>query len=304
MMTARAIATLVLFLIWTALLIPLQMLLIKIGSPWRRSLPHFYHRSVAWLLRIKVRRIGVAAAPAPVLFVSNHISWLDIVVLSAALPASFIAKKEVNDWPFFGLLARLQRTVFVERNNRHRTAEHRDEMRERLEQGDNLILFPEGTSSDGLRIHNFKSAFFAVAEQPIRGRLPFVQPISLGYAKLNHMPVGRRWMRIFAWVGDEDLVPHLWRFLKSGPSEAVVELHQPVTMADFASRKGMAAWCHQRVLEGLSDINAGREPGPRTPPKPLHVTPSQPQAQASAPETSVPETSVPEQNGDSVPPAA
>lgn len=275
MMTARAIATLVLFLTWTALLIPLQMLLIRLRSPWRRSLPHFYHRSVAWLLRVRVRKIGAASAKPPVLFVSNHISWLDIVVLSAALPASFIAKQEVNDWPFFGLLARLQRTVFVERNNRHRTAEHRDEMRERLEQGDNLILFPEGTSSDGLRIHSFKSAFFAVAEHPVEGKLPFVQPISLGYSKLNHMPVGRRWMRIFAWVGDEDLVPHLWRFLKSGPSEAVVELHQPVTMAQFASRKGMAAWCHQRVLEGLSDINAGRAPGPRTQPKPLHLTPPQ-----------------------------
>lgn len=272
-MTARAIATLVVFLLWTALLIPVQMLLIKLGSPAMRSLPHFYHRSVAWLLRVKVRTIGEPCAKAPALFISNHISWLDIVVLSAALPASFVAKQEVNDWPFFGLLARLQRTVFVDRNSRHRTVEHRDEMRERLEQGDSLILFPEGTSSDGLRIHNFKSAFFAVAEHPVQDRLPTVQPVSLGYAKLNHMPVGRRWMPIFAWVGEEDLVPHLWRFLKAGPSEAVVEFHRAVTMAEFASRKGLAAWCHQRVLEGLSDINAGRLPGRRTPPKPLQLTP-------------------------------
>lgn len=270
-MTIRAIATLALFMAWTLLLIPLQMLLIRIRSPLRRSLPHFYHRSLAWLLRVRVRKIGEPSAAAPTLFVCNHISWLDIVVLSAALPASFIAKQEVNDWPFFGLLARLQRTVFVERERRHRTAEHRDEMRDRLESGDNLILFPEGTSSDGLRIQSFKSAFFAAAEHPVRGRPLTVQPVSLGYSQLNHMPVGRRWMRIFAWVGDEDLVPHLWRFLKVGPSEAVVEFHQPVTMENFASRKGMAAWCHQRVLEGLSDINAGRaKPGPRTP-APVHA---------------------------------
>lgn len=269
-MTVRAILTLAVFLVWTVLLIPVQILLIKTGSPLMRSLPHFYHRSVAWLLRVKVRRVGHAPAAAPTLFVSNHISWLDIVVLSAVLPASFIAKQEVGTWPFFGTLARLQRTVFVERENRRRTAEHRDEMRERLEHGDNLILFPEGTSSDGLRIHSFKSAFFAAAEHPVRGRMLNVQPVSLGYAKLNHMPVGRRWMRIFAWVGDEDLVPHLWRFLKAGPCEAVVELHQPVTMEDFASRKGMAAWCHQRVLEGLSDINAGRAAGERSLPRPHH----------------------------------
>lgn len=286
-MSARAIVTLAAFLIWTLLLIPVQMLLIRTGSPLRRSLPHVFHRSVAWLLRVKVRQVGVPSAAAPTLFVCNHISWLDIVVLSAALPASFIAKQEVGSWPFFGTLARLQRTVFVERENRRRTAEHRDEMRERLESGDNLILFPEGTSSDGLRIHNFKSAFFAAAEQPVRGRPLTVQPVSLGYARLNHMPVGRRWMRIFAWVGDEDLVPHLWRFLKAGPSEAVVEFHQPVTINDFASRKGMAAWCHQRVLEGLSDINAGREqPGRRSLPKPVHHTPPQhDEAEAAIPQT-------------------
>jgi 1-acyl-sn-glycerol-3-phosphate acyltransferase len=278
-MAARAIFTLSIFLIWTLLLIPLQMLLIQLGSPMMRSLPHFYHRSVAWLLRVKIRKVGEASAAAPTLFVSNHISWLDIVVLSAVMPnVSFIAKQEVAGWPFFGTLARLQRTVFVEREKRHRTAEHRDEMVERLSRGDSLILFPEGTSSDGLRILTFKSAFFAAAERPIGDRQLTVQPVSIGYARLNYMPVGRRWMPLFAWVGDEDLVPHLWRFLKAGPSEAVVEFHQPVTIDQFNSRKGLAAWCHQRVLEGLSDINAGREPSRRTPPqiaRPAHHTPPQ-----------------------------
>lgn len=267
-MTARAVFTLSIFLIWTVLLIPVQALLVRLNSPLMRQLPYFYHRSVASLLRVRIRKVGEPSAAAPTLFVSNHISWLDIVVLSAAMPnVSFIAKKEVGTWPFFGTLARLQRTVFVERERRHRTAEHRDEMVERLANGDSLILFPEGTSSDGLRIHNFKSAFFAAAERPVGDRPLTVQPISLGYAKLNHMPVGRRWMPLFAWVGDEDLVPHLWRFLKAGPAEAVVEFHQPVTIEQFSSRKGLAAWCQQRVLEGLSDINAGREPGRRTPPQ-------------------------------------
>ena len=283
-MSARAVLTLAAFLSWTLLLIPVQVLLIRFDSPLMRRLPHFYHRSIAWLMRVKVRRLGLPSDRRPTLFVSNHISWLDIVVLSAAMPdVSFISKREVNDWPFFGTLARLQRTVFVEREKRSRIAEHRDEMVERLEQGDSLILFPEGTSSDGLRILTFKSAFFGMAEKHIHGRHITVQPVSLGYAKLNHMPVGRRWMRLFAWVGDEDLVPHLWRFLKAGPSEAVVEFHEPVTMEQFNSRKGLAAWCHQRVLEGLSDINAGRElPGPRTPPQKIAL-PADPDAVGDAP---------------------
>jgi len=266
-MALRAAFIISLFVAWTLLLIPLQVLLVRFNHPFQRLLPLFYHRSVAWLMRVRVRVDGQPNPTAPTLFVVNHISWLDIVVLSTILPVSFVAKKEVESWPFFGLLSRLQRTVFVERNARQKTAEHRDEMHERLQEADNLILFPEGTSSDGLRILPFKSAFFALAEQPVRGKPLVVQPVSLGYARLNHMPVGRRWMQLFAWVGDEDLLPHLWRFLKAGPAEAVVEFHKPVTIADFKSRKDMAAHCHQVVIEGLSDINAGREPGPRSLPK-------------------------------------
>lgn len=266
-MALRAYITLLLFLCWTLPLIPLQYLLVHFNHPFQRLLPLIYHRSLAWLIRAQVRVEGRPHVGGPVLFVCNHISWLDIVVLSTVVPVSFVAKKEVDGWPFFGLLARLQRTVFVERNARQKTAQHRDEMFERLQAGDSLILFPEGTSSDGLRILPFKSAFFALAEQPVRGQALMVQPVSLGYARLNHMPVGRRWMQLFAWVGDEDLLPHLWRFLKAGPCEAVIEFHKPVSISDFKSRKEMAAFCHQVVIEGLSDINAGREPGPRSLPK-------------------------------------
>ncbi|MEK9970340.1 MAG: hypothetical protein VW600_14465 [Ferrovibrio sp.] len=85
-MAARAVFTLSIFLAWTMLLIPVQMLLVQLRSPMMRSLPYFYHRSVAWLLRVKIRRVGEPSAAAPTLFVSNHISWLDIVVLSAVMP--------------------------------------------------------------------------------------------------------------------------------------------------------------------------------------------------------------------------
>src|SRR3546814_12873084 len=111
-------------------------------------------------------------------------------------------------------------------------------MRERLESGDNLILFPEGTSSDGLRIQSFKSAFFAAAEHPVRGRPLTVQPVSLGYSQLNHMPVGRRWLRIFSWVGDADLVPRLCRFPHVGPTAPVGGLHPASGQARVGRR-----WC-------------------------------------------------------------
>ena len=96
-------------------------------------------------------------APRPCLFAANHTSYMDIAVLGAILPASFVAKKEIAAWPVFGFLARLQRTVFVERKARHAKVQS-DLISTRLAALDNLILFPEGTSGDGIRVLDFKSA--------------------------------------------------------------------------------------------------------------------------------------------------
>jgi lyso-ornithine lipid O-acyltransferase len=185
------------------------------------------------------------------------------VVLDTLLAGSFVTKAEVAGWPVFGLLAKLQRSVFIERRPQ-RTATQRDAMRERIAVGDSLILFAEGTSSDGLRLRPFKSSFLALAEQPgPDGRPLTVQPVTVAYARLNGLPVGRRSMPVFAWVGDEDLAPHLWRFLKAGPGEAVVVFHPPVTLEQFGSRKALTRHCERVVAAGLSAVNSGRRTGPK-----------------------------------------
>ena len=113
------------------------------------------------------------------LIVANHTGWLDIVIFSAVMPLSFVAKSEVDGWPFFGTLARLQRTVFVERARRSQTGEARDAIRERLLAGDTLVLFPEGTSSDGNEVLPFKSALLGAAEAVLAdGSHVTVQPVS------------------------------------------------------------------------------------------------------------------------------
>src|SRR5690606_36949826 len=142
----------------------------------------------------------------------------------------------IAGWPFFGWLAKLQRTVFVERRAA-RTAVHRDELSERLSRGDNLVLFAEGTSSDGNRVLPFKSAFFAAAEPLPDGRMPLVQPVSIAYTRLGGMPLGRRMRHLYAWYGDMSLLPHLWRVLTSGRGTVEVEFHAPVTLDQFRNRK-------------------------------------------------------------------
>ncbi|MEX3930174.1 lysophospholipid acyltransferase family protein, partial [Paraburkholderia sp. BR10936] len=148
-----------------------------------------YHGVCARLMGLDVVVRG-QRADGPVLFVSNHSSYLDITVLGSQIPGSFVAKSEVGSWPFFGLLARLQRTVFVERKARASVDKQRDDIGSRLDAGDSLILFPEGTSSDGNRTLPFKTALFAVAARRIDGRPLTVQPVSVAATRLDGIPMG------------------------------------------------------------------------------------------------------------------
>ncbi len=252
MPTFRAGVILAVFLVVTLILIPVQWLGVTLGLPYRKTLPHTYHRFVARLFGIRIRVIG---APAPgMLLLANHTSWLDIVIFSAVAPLSFVAKAEVGSWPFFGTLARLQRTVFVERARRSETAATRDVIRERLMAGDTLVLFPEGTSSDGNKVLPFKSALLSAAESD-SGHVTG-QPVSTAYTGIHGIPMGRENRPLFAWYGDMDLVPHLWEALKAGPLDVVMEFHPPLAVAD---RKELAKAAemqvrlgHVRALAGLT----------------------------------------------------
>lgn len=214
-----------------------------------------YHRLVCRVLGIRVETYGRPPVEGPLLIVSNHVSWLDIVVLSAVAPVSFVAKKEVASWPFFGSLARLQRTVFVDRERRHATGNSRNDMQARLRAGDILVLFPEGTSSDGRRVLPFKSSFFGAAD--IDGVL--VQPVSIAYRGQRNLPMNRRLMPSYAWYGDMDLAPHLLQALATGPIEVAVICHPPLSLSGELTRKALARHAEQQVRRGVA--GALHDPG-------------------------------------------
>lgn len=258
----RAVARLAVYVPWTILLMPAQALSLRFGWRLQTSLPAFYHRVCCRILGLDVETRGTMSATTPTLFVSNHLSYLDIEVLGSLIPGSFVAKSEVGAWPFFGALARLQRTVFVDRNRRGTADAQRDSLQGRLEAGDNLVLFPEGTSSDGNRTLPFKSALFAAAGMRVDDRPLTVQPVSLACTTLDGIPLGRRFRPIYAWYGDMDLVPHLWNVVKQGRLRITVIFHPPVTLEDFRSRKGLADHCWRTIAAGVSDANAGRLPEP------------------------------------------
>ena len=247
MPTLRASAILAVFLAVTLMLIPVQWLGLMLRLPYARTFPHAYHRFVAALFGIRIRVLGT---PLPgSLIAANHTGWLDIVIFSAVMPLSFIAKSEVARWPFFGTLARLQRTVFVARERRSETGAARDVIRERLAAGDTLVLFPEGTSGDGNAVLGFKSALLGAAGDAIK-----VQPASTAYTGIHGIPMGRENRPLFAWYGDMELVPHLWEALKAGPLDVVVEFHPPLAALD---RKELARAAENMVRAGHVRALAG-----------------------------------------------
>jgi 1-acyl-sn-glycerol-3-phosphate acyltransferase len=229
---------------------------VRFNLPRRRTFPHRYHKFLCKLFGIRVTVIGTPVQDKGVLMIGNHTSYFDILVLSSAAQVSFVAKSEVKTWPFFSTLARLQQTVFVERSRRSQTGEARDQIRDRVLQGDALVLFPEGTSSDGNCVLPFKSALMGAAEATIgtdaEGRpihVP-VQPVSVAYVGLYGMPMGRETRPLFAWYGDMDLVPHLIEAVKTGPIDVVVEFHEPLTIDQVGGRKKLAAVTEAIVREG------------------------------------------------------
>jgi 1-acyl-sn-glycerol-3-phosphate acyltransferase len=256
-----AIVRLTAYLLVTFLLIPVQVALVRWDWRLGRRFARFYHRLCLKLLGFRIEIIGAPAPGRPTLFIANHASYLDITVLGSVIAGSFVAKSEVAGWPLFGVLAKLQRTVFVDRK-RGSTAQQRDGISERLAAGDDLILFPEGTSSDGIHVLPFKSALFSVADREIDGRPLTVQPVSVAYTKLDGMPIGRARIAFFAWYGDMDLGRHLWRVAGLGRTTIELTFHPPVSLAALGSRKALAAHCHAAVARGVAASLAGRRAAP------------------------------------------
>ncbi|MGE3622836.1 MAG: lysophospholipid acyltransferase family protein [Bdellovibrionales bacterium] len=222
------------------------------NDPFR--LPRRFHRILIGILGFRIRVHGMMAATTPILFAANHASYLDIPVLGAIIPGAFVAKAEVARWPLFGILAKMQQTVFIERRAM-RMREQKNGLRRRLESGQNLILFPEGTSSDGQHVLPFKSGLFAAIEDA----LPVtIQPISVVCTELDGLPLTRAWRPYYAWFGDMTLVGHLWNVFKLGRFTVDVVFHPPVSPAAFPDRKALAAHCRQQVAHGVELCLAGR----------------------------------------------
>jgi 1-acyl-sn-glycerol-3-phosphate acyltransferase len=241
----------------------IQALLLLFPGHAKVRFARFYWAVFAYLIGIEVRVIGRAEgchSGRPVVYVSNHSSWVDVPIVGGVLDGCFVAKADVAGWPIISTIARLGRTVFVSRV-RASTGKERDTMRAVLRAGDNLILFPEGTSSDGSRVLPFRTSFFALAEA--RGgenlaELPLIQPVSVVYDRLGGLPAGRASRPVFAWYGDMDIASHFWRLAQHIGLRATVLLHTPLDPARFTDRKALSQAVWQIVADGASTLRQNR----------------------------------------------
>ncbi|MGG7646283.1 lysophospholipid acyltransferase family protein [Rhodovulum sp. YNF3179] len=217
--------------------------------PWGRPVtPHI--TQLVCKAAFVILGIGFSVRGAPMrhrgAVVANHASWLDIFTLNAPQRIFFVSKAEVRGWPGIGWLARATGTVFIERNRNH-ARRQKEEFEARLRRGDKLLFFPEGTSTDGVRVLPFKSTLFAAFFAPEIVDFMHVQPVTVVY----HPPPGTD-PRFYGWWGDMDFGRHLLTVL-AAPRQGAVEVvfHEPVKVSEFPHRKALTLYCEARVREGL-----------------------------------------------------
>jgi lyso-ornithine lipid O-acyltransferase len=261
----RAVRRIALVLLWTLVAIPIQAVLHQFPGRAKVGFGRFYHATLCRLIGLRVQVVGTPAtqlgggAGRPVLFLSNHSSWLDVLVLGGVLDACFVAKGEVATWPLINIVATLGRTVFVTRT-RGATGREADSMRAHMAAGESLIIFPEGTSNDGTRTLPFRSSLLGAADAARR-----VQPVSLVYDRLGGLPACRRDRPLFAWYGDMDIGSHFWRLARRSGARATVLLHEPFAPTALPNRKALAAEAGRIVADGAAALRQNRPAVPLAP---------------------------------------
>jgi lyso-ornithine lipid O-acyltransferase len=239
--TAKAVARVAVISLVAAPLLPVQLLITRFRPNWSHHIPRLFHRVICRVLALRC----VVEGKPPVrssraLIVSNHVSWLDIPVIGAQRPLSFVAKSEIAGWPGIGLLARLQDTIFIDRSRRSATATTTAQMGTRLMKGDCVVLFAEGTTGDGSRILPFRSSLLGAVKEALGsegdGEIT-IQPLAIHYVGRHGIVGGRAERALLAWYGDTELMPHLLEVLNGGPVDVRMVWGEPIRMGRDHGRK-------------------------------------------------------------------
>lgn len=258
-----AILRLILLCLGTAVLLPAQLVALRLGPRHGWRLPLLFHRMACACLGVRRR---VSGTPPPKgqggLIVANHVSWLDISVIGALQPLTFVAKAEVAGWPVIGFLARVQRTLFIDRTRRAATAGIAAEMGKRLSEGQSVVLFAEGTTGDGTRTLPLRSSLLGAAHEALglnggNGDIT-VYPLAITYTGFHGMAGGRFERAALAWYGDTELAPHLKAMLNAGAIDVELAWGEPIRMGHAISRKAATQRAERAIRRARRQAVTGR----------------------------------------------
>ncbi len=253
MNTLTASMKMLVFAIMTLCLIPFQTILILLHKgQGAYIIPYIWQNLTCCIFGIKREVIGTPIRNKQVIYVSNHISYLDIPLIGGTLKASFVAKSDVASWPVFGFLSKLQQTAFISRSAKD-VKKGTNLLNAMLNDGKSLIIFPEGTSTEGTEVIPFKSSLFSVITNNDDKGLA-IQPMTLAIKTVNGTtPKNQIERDIYAWHRNMDtpLASHLWHFAKGKGAVITLIFHNQINTKEFSDRKTLAKECHSTVSNGL-----------------------------------------------------
>ena len=237
------------FLLWLIVMPMLFFICKLLGLAIHKEIPHYFHRGVRFILGIKVSFTGEQSQQEPTIYISNHISYLDVFVLGS-VRAYFMAKSEVASWPVLGQLARFQNTLFIERipgKARHQL----EVMQSHLKKNNNLILFPEGTSTDGTYVEPFKSSLFEAANLDDNDITVAIQPVTIAYTHQAGKQMDQMVRDNYAWYAKMPFTAHFFNLFALKKVGVNIHFHPVCYLDQFVTRKQCAEHCHKLVSEQL-----------------------------------------------------
>ena len=244
----RIILRLFLFMLWTPLCIILVFFARLISQQAAGIFFRLFHRGVCFIFGLRVKISGQPHSNGTTLFLFNHVSYLDIMAIGGHINGYFVAKSEVADWPVLGYLSKIQRTVFIDRSPRKAVLQVA-QLGTLLKQGINLMIFPEGTSTDGTCVAKIKSSLIAAA---INAGAGAVQPCALIYNDKNGTALSPMKRDTYTWYGDMPFFEHLLHMLAQNGVEITIEFG-PAIIPDNQSDRKMIAKKTQIFIERTLD---------------------------------------------------
>lgn len=259
-MIIRSLYLLFVLIPFMIVVIPIQFVITRLGLPGWNVIPRSFHRLACAFLGLRVHVIGTPVIGRPTLLVSNHISWTDIVAIGSTADVTFVAKQEIGRWPLVGLLASLQKTIYVDRTRRSDARRTSREMGQRLADGGAVLLFAEGQSDIGTHVLPFRSALVGAAQHAMQdagaGQVS-IQPVTVAYTRLQGLPVSRNERSLIAWIKAKSVSQNVREILSGPLKDVTVAFGIPKPLAEGADRKQVTKAAEDDVRRMLVALNRG-----------------------------------------------